>query len=806
MKRVAGHESLPVTDWQICSTAPGAVDSPEALVGTTWLTAPNARTAAGALRAAGRFSLDDPPRRFDAEDWWFKARLPQVTAAKDDELALSFEGLATIADVWLDGAPLLSSDNMFRAHERVVASSARELVIRFRSLDALLGAKRPRPRWRTPVVDHQQLRWFRTTLLGRMPGFSPPAAPVGPWRPVRLERRTGIAVDDVAMHASVTGTTGRLAVTCKTRSLGGTTKQAEIVLRRGDREHRGPIDAALEIPNVDLWWPHTHGEPALYEARLEIDGRRVELGNVGFRTVERDGDFSIRVNGVPLFCRGACWTPLDVVDLDADDASLARAVAQVRDANMNMLRIGGTFVYETDAFYDLLDANGILLWQELMFANMDYPDADAAFVENASAEITHQLERLRARPCLAVVCGNSEGEQQAAMFGSPRERWSPRLFHEIAPAITKTVCPDVPYWPSSAHGGSFPHQVSTGTTSYYGVGVYLRGLDDARRSECRFATECLAFANVPDSIAPNVKVPHPVTWPWRSPEELGGGWDFEDVREHYIERLYRTDPVELRWSDRDRYLALGRTVNGELMAETFGEWRRRRSVCRGGLVWFMRDLQPGAGWGVIDVNGAPKAPWWYLKRALAPIALHMSDEGCSGVAVHVVNDTAVPVSGVLELTLFRAGSERVTSVERAIEVPPRDALEIPALSLFESFYDLSYAFRFAPPSHDLIVARLKDTPYEAFYFPLGLPNTRELDLGLAAEARLEGDDLIVTIRTRRFAQSLTVEVEHFSPDDAYFHLAPGTERTLRFRRTSEGAPRGVVRALNCEYTSKISIL
>src|SRR6202012_3254641 len=101
----------------------------------------------------------------------------------------------------------------------------------------------------------------------------------------------------------------------------------------------------------------------------------------------------------------------------AGDASnsLLHVIAQFRAAGMNMLRVGGTMVYESDAFLDLCDANGILLWQDFMFANMAYPDEDAAFRASVTLETRQQLTRLSTHPCRTILCGNSEGEQQAAM-------------------------------------------------------------------------------------------------------------------------------------------------------------------------------------------------------------------------------------------------------------------------------------------------------------------------------------------------------------------------------------------------------
>ena len=825
IRGIDGHRVHSVPGWQACATAPDAVLDPASpLLSWGAVMEGETTTAAAMMRTAGSFSLDDPrARRFDAEDWWFRARLPSIDVAPGDELALHIGGIATVADVWLDGAPLLESDNMFRSHERILAATGGELVIRCRALDGLLGARRPRPRWKAPMVENQQLRWFRTTLLGRTPGWSPPAAPVGPWRAVRLERRRGVAIDDVSLRTQISGTAGVVEVTCRARALGGELRPIELVVERGERQYRAALEPAgdgklvgrLSIPAVERWWPHTHGEPALYTARLSMGGERgmpqtkVDLGTIGFREITRDGDFSIAVNGVPLFCRGACWTPLDVVTLTADRPSYARALVQARDAGMNMLRVGGTMVYEGDDFYDLLDELGILLWQDFMFANMDYPE-DATFVDGVVVEARQILGRLEGRPSLAVLCGNSEGEQQAAMFGAPRERWSPKLFHGVLAEVAASLCPDVPYWPSSAHGGAFPHEARVGTTSYYGVGAYLRPIEDARRAEVRFATECLAFANVPERPPPSLKVHHPA-WKARTPRDLGAGWDFDDVRDHYVHRVFGLDPLKLRYADHDRYLALGRAATGEVMAAVFGEWRRPGSSCRGGLVWFLRDLWSGAGWGVVDAGGNPKSAYWYLRRTLAPISAHISDEGNNGLYVHLVNDRAEPVDGELEISLFRAGEISTGTARRAVAIEPRGGVSLNAAEAFEGFLDLSYAYRFGPSACDLVVATLRVAGVvsaQAFHFPLGLPSSRELDLGLLAEARSLADGTIeLSLRTRRFAQSVVVEAEGFAADDAWFHLPPGGERTLTLVRVSGSGPlRGTVQALNSEVSTKIVVV
>jgi len=216
----------------------------------------------------------------------------------------------------------------------------------------------------------------------------------------------------------------------------------------------------------------------------------------------------------------------------------------------------------------------------------------------------------------------------------------------------------------------------------------------------------------------------------------------------------------------------------------------------------------------VDASGEPKAPWHYLRRALAPVTVSLSDEGGNGLGVHVVNDAGRALKGILEIALFRFGEVRVANGSKPVELNPRSAIELNAASFFEGFLDLSYAYRFGPPSHDVAVATLKDNDDRelatAFHFVPGLPSGREMDVGLHAHAVADTNgDFTLSIGTRRFAQSVSLEVAGFAGDDNYFHLAPGCERKIRLRRTDSGErggePKGSVHALNSATSATISV-
>jgi beta-mannosidase len=270
--------------------------------------------------------------------------------------------------------------------------------------------------------------------------------------------------------------------------------------------------------------------------------------------------------------------------------------------------------------------------------------------------------------------------------------------------------------------------------------------------------------------------------------------------------LHAHDPAELRLSDPARYLALSRQVTGEAMAEVLGEWRRAASPCGGGLVLWLRDLQPGAGWGVLDHRGEPKVAWHHLRRALAPVAVWTSDEQLNGIAVHIANDGPQPLRARLRVTLYAAGERRVEEAVEALELPAATTIERNVEGLLGHFVDASWAYRFGPAAHDVVVASLEregpdgvELLSQAMRFVTGRPRERfDADaLGLRASAsRGEGgragegsgadDTRVLTISARRLVYGLRIAAEGWRPDDDALNLEPGATRTLRLRPAAAG--------------------
>ncbi len=286
------------------------------------------------------------------------------------------------------------------------------------------------------------------------------------------------------------------------------------------------------------------------------------------------------------------------------------------------------------------------------------------------------------------------------------------------------------------------------------------------------------------------------------PRDAAAAWDFEDVRDHYLELLYGVRADRLRYEEPDRYLRLSRAVTAEVIEATIGEWRRSRSTCAGALVWLLQDLRPGAGWGLLDSSGSPKAAWHGMKRACRPIQLLLSDEGLNGLSIHVINESQRPVRARLSLACLRAGAVPVVGADRELTIEPRGALELSSSELLGRFFDITYAYRFGPPAHDVTVGRLVDAESdvvlaEAFHFPLGRASPI-MDLGLEAGIGRDDGGWTLALSTSRLARSVHIEDPHYRAEEEWFHLAPGAARRLRLvpRGTAEARPDGTVHALN----------
>jgi beta-mannosidase len=440
-----------------------------------------------------------------------------------------------------------------------------------------------------------------------------------------------------------------------------------------------------------------------------------------------------------------------------------------------------------------------------MIATLDLPDDDG-FNAELAAEVSELCDRLSGRPSVVVLSGGTETLQQPAMLGLPLDQISVPAVQSLIPAIAQSRLPGVEYVVSSPSGGELPFHPGSGVAHYFGVGAYLRPLSDATLSGVRFAAESLAFAVPPERASVDAAfggaraAGHTPQWKAGVPRDLTASWDFEDVRDHYVRDLFGVDPMRVRYSDADRYLDLGRAACAEAMVSAFTQWRAG-DRCAGALILTGRDLVPGAGWGIVDSSGRAKAPWFSLRRVLAPVAVALRDNGMNGMTVDLHNDQADPIDATLRLTFFGPDGRLVDSAERAVELAPRSSSSRSAEGLLGYFRDVNHAYGFGPASFGFVSATLsaadgRELARDGRFVGDGVDSTPTLR---ASFRQREDGTWLVVVETDSPAQWVALDVSGHEPSDNWFHLAPGVPVEIELRNVgarADRSPAGTVRALN----------
>jgi beta-mannosidase len=798
---------------------PGGL-TPQVLAGALSMVAPGT-----VATVAGWESLLGPGQAVDDLDWWLVADVDHASPVR-----ITFDGLTFPATVFVDGDAVAVVESMFLPVVATVPAGRHRVAIRFGSLTRWLATRRPRGRWRSSLVSAQGLRWARTTLLGRAPVYGGAPAPVGVWRGVRVA--SGAVIDDVEIRADVVSSAaGRVTVRGLLQEVSGsssTDDAVRLVLRgpdgrvlteetvRGDAA--GHFSATVDVTDPALWWPRGYGDQPLYRLTLAVGDATVERV-VGFRTLDvdrSDGGFVVRVDDVPVFCRGAVWTPSDPTALgspaaaERSDAMTRHRLALLAEAGATMVRIPGGLAFEGAEFWDAAAELGLLVWQDAMVATVDPP---AELDDLVARETAHAVRSVSGNPAIAVVSGGSETVQQPVMLGLPADRRRMTLLDEVLPAVAADAgVPFVESSPSAPAGSDdFPLRADSGISHWFGVGGYRRPIRDVATAGVRFAAECLAFAIPPTTGAVErhfgsaAVVGHHPDWKAGVPRDRGAAWDFEDVRDVYVAEVFDVDPAAVRARDPERYLQLGRLAIAAAMSECFAHWRLDAS-CGGALVLAAADPVPGAGWGLIDSDGGAKLPLAVLARAWAPVALFVRDAGTDGVAVHVVNDRADPVAGELRLTATTDGGATVVEGVRTVEVPPRGSIMLLDSEITGVFRDLSDAYRFGARTADAVEVELIAGDRRICRDVLCVrPGHPTVSGGTRATARRVDEGWELEIAAPVALRWTEIDAPGWLPADDVVHIAGGRPLRIRLEGEGGGAPRGQIRSPDLATPVRIEV-
>ena len=711
-----------------CGLGPADLDSPDA---PDWLEVALPGDVHAELVAAGRLPEPDAAGSESAwawvteRDWWYRLQVPMPAVDEHERVLLHFAGLDTYADVYVNGVHVAASADMFTPLDIDLTAHASgedtvvPVQVRLRPPLAEVGPV-------APVLGIDLLEGPRTRMRKAQFGFGWDFAPnrpsVGIWRPVSVSRQRVATLTGVHAATASLAADRRSAVVHYTAEIDHFADfrdqlDVEFVLLdpNGNEVHRlvapavGQVggcraDAAAVVPEPRLWWPHGSGSPELHTLRTTLRDGEQELcrreQTFGIRTVTLDESadpgepgarfFRFVVNGEPVYAKGSNWVPCTTAVGAVPEGRVRALLTLARAAGMNMLRVWGGGVYESDEFYDCCDELGLLVWQEFGFACASYQQDDA-FCALVDAEARALVRRLRAHPCLALWCGNNEVEMIAQLLPGAMNR-ADRIFYDVLPRAVRELDGCTAYRASSpsfpedqqqgdrhvwevwhGFGDSSGSPLSSGQTYAPGseeAAAYLRriGPERYRADSSRFASEFgLLSGPTRETYARWIG---PLTAPldddvlaFRLRDAIGPADKLALVAQQALGRL----------DDMGDLLDGSHLAQAEGLTLAVGHYRRRWPQCGGTLIWQLDDCWPGFSWSLLDVDTRPKPAYYAVRRAYAPIALSFAPEPDGGMAVWAVNETGA--EHVDRLTIRLRTFTGKLLLERHVDVQLESAAE-----------------------------------------------------------------------------------------------------------------------------------
>ncbi len=641
----------------------------------------------------------------ETRDWEYRTEfIAPAEWLRCENLALEFAGLDTFADVYLNGELILQTDNMFvgwrvAVRELLRGGQANDLHIIFQSPIKRTAPLYENSRFRYPAVNDQAEK--QVSVYARKAPYhygwdwGPRLVTSGIWREVRVHGwsqacLTALSIKQLSLNANeahleaaveITSTfTGaaelRYRINDATSSLIHTTT---FNLRPGAQT----ITLPITIFHPKLWWPNGLGGQPLYTLEIELEtprGGDTARQRLGLRTLEVVNEpdalgesFFVQVNGVPVFMKGANYVPPDSFPPRVTRDRYKQMFKDMRAANYNMLRVWGGGYYEDDYFYDLADENGILIWQDFMFACSLYP-ADEKFLQNVEREAVYNVKRLRHHPSLALWCGNNEiavawkewGWQQNYGYSEDDkkdlEKGYSAIFDEVLPNAVRRHDAGRFYFPSSPISGwGSPAEFTRGDNHFWGVWHAEWPFEDYQTYIPRFMSE-YGFQSFPDVVS---------TKRFATPDDYDL---FSEVMLHhqrsgkgnalikrYLDEWYRPP------KDFPAFLFVGQLLQAEAIKIAIEAHRRAKPYCMGTLYWQFNDCWPGASWSSVDYYGRWKALHYTVAKAYAPILVSPILEG-GRLGVYIISDELRPREATLKLCLQKFTGETLWSDEQRVNL------------------------------------------------------------------------------------------------------------------------------------------
>ncbi|MHA1268985.1 MAG: beta-mannosidase [Candidatus Helarchaeota archaeon] len=691
----------------------------------------------------GRRVIDDPfyglnekeARWVSDSDWSYETDFEVSDEILNKKIIIiRFDGIDTISEIYLNGEMLGFTENMFRRYEFKINSIIKKrnklkVIIRSPVRYASDMIKKNGHKLYIDVFGFPGVQYIRKAQYSFGWDWGPELSDLGIWRPVEIIGYDNVWIDDVYIvqnfkYKSEGGKPGadkgyenikvenvelsvqiELGMEQESTEFGKINDNYEIEVKltsptgrkiiKNKRIKSKKVILEINLEEPELWWTHDLGKPNLYKLKILVksgdnvlDKKEMRIGIRDIRLI-RENDkwgesFYFKLNGYPVFMKGANWVPIDQFLVRGKKLGLyKKLIRDVRLGNMNMIRVWGGGIYEDDEFYDLCDENGILVWQDFMFACGIYPPG-REFLDNVKEEAIYNIKRLRNHPSLAIWCGNNEVEWFLGIglilifvvkfkFKKKREhkRGNLYLFEELLLKLVNEHDPNHPYWPSSPSNGAMfntnkkirgilnSNSPDMGDAHYWDVWHRGKPFSAYRKFTPRFMSE-FGFQSFPSiktikNFCPEDQLQFFSDVMKSHQKNKSSMLIFPAGNKKVMKYMKRRFRVS---ADFEKQVKISQITQAEAIEYGVEHWRRSRNEnhCMGTLYWQLNDCWPVISWSSIDYYGRWKALHYAARRFYSPLFASV-EESKKDAKFYITNDYKESKNGILKWGLLNVDGD-----------------------------------------------------------------------------------------------------------------------------------------------------
>lgn len=759
----------------------------------------------------------------DKEDWKYRLEfdVPSEVFSKDN-IFICFDGIDTFADVTLNGKSIISSDNMFRVWRAdvkdVLKQDGNVLEVYFHSITKKGLELLEKSPYRFPAAndlsqigglyDKKISMYMRKAPYNFGWDWGPRIITMGIWKPVRLEGWNNAIIEDTHyITSSLKSRQADLDVKVNVQA-DKLIADAELVISNNGKIYSkvpvrldkgmNQLKTSFAVKNPQLWWCNGMGKQNLYDFKAEVisNGSVIaeHIDRIGIRTIrlEQEKDhwgrsFRFILNGVPVFAKGVNVIPFDNILTNVNAQTYKRNLEPAAQAGMNMLRVWGGGIYETDEFYRQCDSLGLMVWQDFIFACTMYP-SEGELLSTMKEEFADNIRRIRNHPSLALWCGSNELEYSWASK-SLKKRNSPERMEEIwkmylaqNEAITSaldTLCPEISYQPSSPFRG-YGKGKSSYEGDYHSWSVLGGSKPIGYFEECRsrffseYGYESFDYFESLVKYAPRKEDQHiysdVMLWHQRQ------GYNAVRANGNIIRYICANYPAPKSFKDT---LYASQVLQADAIKLAIEAHRRDKGFCWGSLYWQLNNCWPVSSDSSIDYEGNWKGLHYMVKRAFEQKIVSGRIYNDT-LKVYVVTDDLKTDKGVLNVEVVGMEGKIHSSSSVKVSVPSNSSKMIyqaPVKDILKGADAADAYVRF-------VYTDSEGNEHSNLRFFCNQKDVRFLDPDIKAIIKEVGDYKEVTLISNVFARAVYVSVKdsellHFS--DNFFDLHPGEAYTIKVK-------------------------